>query len=124
MDVNQPRKVWYRKPMIVKQVTLLAQFFPEKMGKVTIAQGEGLMIGLNCFESGQEHAAHTHAGQDKLYVVVEGRAEVHVADASDTLEPGDIAYAASGVVHAIRNPGPGRLIVLAILAPPPQTKLS
>ena len=65
--------------MIVKRISSLAQFSPQKMGKVTIAEGQGLMLGLNCFEAGQEHAAHTHAGQDKLYVVVEGMAEVQVA---------------------------------------------
>ena len=105
--------------MIVTRISSLAQFSPQKMGKVTIIAGQGLMLGLNCFEAGQEHSAHTHAGQDKLYVVVEGTAEVQVASEHDVLGPGDVAYAASGVVHAIRNPGPGRLVVMAILAPPP-----
>lgn len=105
--------------MIVKQIARMAEYNVQKMGKVTVVQGQELMLGLNCFESGQEHAAHAHPGQDKLYIVVEGRAEVQVADARGVLEPGDIAYAASGVVHAIRNPGPARLVVMAVLAPPP-----
>ena len=60
--------------MIVRGVAKLAQFLPDKMGKATVAAGDTLFAGLNCFEPGQEHAAHTHAGQDKLYLILEGSA--------------------------------------------------
>lgn len=105
--------------MIVKNTASLARFAPAKMGKVTIAQGSGLLAGLNCFEPGQEHAPHTHAGQDKLYVVLEGSGEIQIGDRRESVTAGDSAFAASGVLHSIRNPGPNRLVVMAILAPPP-----
>ncbi len=89
------------------------------MGKTTVASGESLFAGLNSFEPGQEHAAHTHQGQDKLYLVLEGQADVRVGNEEELLSQGDAAFAPSGVVHSIRNPGPKRLVVLAILAPPP-----
>jgi mannose-1-phosphate guanylyltransferase len=89
------------------------------MGKTTIATGERLFVGLNSFEPGQEHASHAHAGQDKLYLILEGSAEVRVGEEQEILSAGDAAVAPSGVVHSIRNPGPNRLIVLAVLAPPP-----
>lgn len=77
--------------------------------------------GLNCFEPDQEHAAHTHAGQDKLYVILTGDAEVQIAEESALLSAGDAAFAPSGVVHSIRNvSGSERLIVMAVLAPPPR----
>jgi len=105
--------------MILRNVAGQAEFSSAKMGKTTIVQGETLFAGLNCFEAGQEHSAHTHAGQDKLYVVLSGEGEVRIGDERGLLSPGDAAFAPSGVVHAIRNAGPGRLVVLAILAPPP-----
>jgi quercetin dioxygenase-like cupin family protein len=105
--------------MIVKRVTELAQFLPGKMGKVDIVRGETLFAGLNCFEPGQTHAAHAHAGQDKLYVVLEGEAEIQVGDEKALVGPGAAAFAPSGVLHSVRNTGSGRLIVLAVLAPPP-----
>ena len=52
--------------MIQKNVASLAKFSAEKMGKVDLFRGETMFAGLNCFEPGQEHAPHTHAGQDKL----------------------------------------------------------
>ena len=106
--------------MIVRQVASLAEFTPDKMGKTTIAMAESLFVGLNAFEPGQEHVAHAHAGQDKLYLVLEGSAEVRIGEEETVLSAGDAAMARSGVVHAIRNPGPNRMIVLAVLAPPPK----
>lgn len=106
--------------MIVKRVAGLAQFSPVKMGKVDIVRGETLFAGLNCFEPGQEHAAHAHPGQDKLYVVLEGEAEIQVGDEKSSVTAGAVAFAPSGVLHSIRNTGPGRLIVMAVLAPPPK----
>ncbi|HEV2198436.1 MAG TPA: cupin domain-containing protein [Bryobacteraceae bacterium] len=105
--------------MFIKNLSGLARFSSEKMGKADLARGEKLFAGLNCFEPGQEHAAHTHAGQDKLYVILTGEAEVRVGDESAMLIQGDAAFAPSGVVHSIRNAGETRLVVMAVLAPPP-----
>jgi quercetin dioxygenase-like cupin family protein len=105
--------------MIVKHLADLAEFSEEKMAKTDIARGETLFAGLNCFEPGQEHAAHTHAGQDKLYVVLEGDAEIEVGGEKQLVAAGGGAFAPSGVVHSIRNSGEKRLVVLAVLAPPP-----
>ena len=107
--------------MFVKQVSNHARFSPEKMGKTTVAQGDYLFAGLNCFEPGQEHAPHAHQGQDKLYVILEGAGIVTIGEETDHLTAGDAAFAPSGVMHSVRNPGPGRLIVMAILAPPPRS---
>ena len=105
--------------MFVRNVAAGAKFSPGKMGKTTVVHGESLFAGLNCFEPGQEHAAHTHAGQDKLYYVLAGSGDVQIGDRTERLSAGDAAFAPSGVVHSIRNSGPERLIVMAILAPPP-----
>jgi len=105
--------------MILKSPKAKAQFSAEKMGKVSLAAGPHLYSGLNCFEPGQQHKAHTHADQDKLYVVLEGRGEVTLADEQSTVEPGDVILAPAGVMHSMSNPGPERLVVLVVFAPPP-----
>jgi quercetin dioxygenase-like cupin family protein len=105
--------------MFIQQIASLARFSPGKMGKSTLVQGGSLFAGLNCFEPGQEHAPHVHEGQDKLYYVIEGSGMFQVGEQSDLLSAGDAAFAPAGVLHSIRNTGPARLIVMAILAPPP-----
>ena len=108
----------YPRMFLVKAAST-AVFNPEKMGKTTLVQGTQMMAGLNCFEPGQEHALHTHAGQEKLYLVLEGTAIVQIGEEQQTLTAGDGAFAATSVPHSVRNPGPGRLVILAVLAPPP-----
>src|ERR1700679_4041056 len=105
--------------MFVKQVSSLAKFSVDKMGKSDVMVGEALFAGLNSFEPGQEHAPHAHQGQDKLYLILEGSGLVQVGDQTERLSAGDAAFAPSGIVHSIRNPGPERLVVMAILGPPP-----
>ena len=103
---------------VMTNIAQFAEFSTEKMAKKTIAHGETLFVGLNCFEIGQEHSAHAHAGQDKLYVVLEGLAEIQVGDEKKIVEEGGGAFAPSGVMHSVSNRGNGQLVVMAVLAPP------
>ena len=49
-----------------------ASYSTAKMGKSTLFASPRLLVGLNAFEPGQEHALHVHAGMDKVYLVVDG----------------------------------------------------
>ncbi len=105
--------------MIIDSPVTHAAFRPERMGKTDLAAGRHLFSGLNAFEPGQRHAAHVHPDQDKLYVVLEGVAGLTVGAETRRAERGAVALAAAGVEHAIENPGPGRLVVLVVMSPPP-----
>lgn len=105
--------------MIVKQAARLARFDPKKMGKCDLLDGKHLFSGLNAFEAGQRHEPHAHCERDKLYVVLEGRGELTVGDERQSVGPGDVALAPADVVHTLYNPGPERLVVLTVMAPPP-----
>ena len=105
--------------MIIRHAASTAVFNREKMGKATLAATEHLFAGLNAFEPGQEHRLHTHEGQDKFYLVLEGEGEVTVGSQRSRIQPGDFVLAHSGEAHSLNNPGPGRLIVLVVMVPPP-----
>ena len=89
------------------------------MGKATLFESERLMVGLNAFEPGQEHALHAHAGMDKVYHVLAGRGFFLLEKAELPMEAGTMLVAPAGVPHGIRNAGSERLLVLAVLAPAP-----
>lgn len=89
------------------------------MTKIDLCAGAHLFAGLNCFEAFQEHAAHVHAAQDKLYYVLEGAGEAVVGEERSAVAAGDLVLAPAGVSHSMRNPGPARLVVLVVFAPPP-----
>jgi len=96
-----------------------AVFRADKMGKRTLFESARMLVGLNCFEPGQEHALHAHAGMDKLYVVVAGSGEFLLAGRTVPMSAGQMLVAPEGVPHGIRNSGTERLVVLAVLAPGP-----
>ncbi len=97
----------------------LAVYSPQKMGKATIFESPRVLVGLNAFEPGQEHALHAHAGQDKVYLAVEGNGLFLLDGRELPMRTGDLLVAPDGVAHGVRNTGPERLLVLAILAPAP-----
>lgn len=105
--------------MIIPDARALAVFRPEKMGKADLFGGDQLFAGLNCFEPGQKHDLHAHAGQDKMYYVIEGEGLLTVGDETVWVGPGAAALARDGVPHAVENTGAGRLVVMAVMAPPP-----
>ena len=96
-----------------------AAFSAGKMGKSTIFRSDRILVGLNCFEPGQEHRLHTHAGQDKVYHVLSGAGRFVLDGEEIDMTAGMMLIAPEGVAHGIRNTSEERLIVLAILAPAP-----
>ncbi len=96
-----------------------AVFDAQKMGKSTLFRSERMLVGLNAFEPGQEHALHAHAGMDKVYQVLAGRGLFLLEDREIPMESGVLLVAPEGVAHGIRNTGTERLVVLAVLAPSP-----
>ena len=97
-----------------------ASYHQDKMGKATLFESPRLLVGLNAFEPGQEHALHAHAGMDKVYQVIEGEGVFLLEGRELPMRAGDLLVAPEGVPHGVRNIGAERLLVLAILAPGPR----
>ena len=96
-----------------------AVYSRDKMCKSTIFRSERVMVGLNAFEPGQEHALHAHEGMDKVYQVIEGQGLFLLEGDDVPMQAGVLLVAPEGVPHGIRNTGTERLLVLTILAPAP-----
>jgi quercetin dioxygenase-like cupin family protein len=96
-----------------------AVFNAKKMGKSTLFESSRMLVGLNSFEPGQEHALHAHEGMDKVYQVLTGSGRFLLEGRELEMDPGVMLIAPSGVPHGIRNDGAEPLVVLAILAPGP-----
>jgi quercetin dioxygenase-like cupin family protein len=100
----------------------IAPYAPSKMGKATIFESPRVLVGLNAFEPGQEHASHAHAGSDKVYLVLEGEGLFTLGGVEHRLRAGQILAAPSGVAHGVKNDSGARLLVLAVIAPAPPAK--
>src|SRR5260370_40419890 len=73
-----------------------ARFSDTKMTKVDCFRSDRLLVGLNCFEPGQEQKPHTHAGADKFYLVVSGKARFVGGGRTIEARPGGLVLAPEG----------------------------
>jgi (S)-ureidoglycine aminohydrolase len=63
-------------------------------------------IHASTLESGKApHPPHTHADQEELMIVKEGKVKITIAGQSKILGPGSIAFAMPGDEHRIENAG-------------------
>jgi len=105
----------------MKKITIRdhVRFQPDKLAKIALGATPRALLDLYCVSPGQAQKAHTHDEQDKVYLVVEGRARIAVGGAEDTLGPGEAVIAPAGVEHGLVNDGPAELLVLVVVTPPP-----
>jgi quercetin dioxygenase-like cupin family protein len=95
------------------------QFSPEKMKKNGVFETEHFFCDTYCFEAGQSQSPHTHAHEDKVYYVLEGRGVFTVGDEERELGAGEIALAPAGQNHGVANRSQQRLVTLVFVTPKP-----
>ena len=96
-----------------------AKFQADRMAKIALAATPRVLLDLYALEPGQAQKVHAHDGQDKIYVVLEGRGRFSVGGSEEALESGEAIVAASGVPHGVVNDSEARLLVLVLVSPPP-----
>jgi mannose-6-phosphate isomerase-like protein (cupin superfamily) len=93
---------------------------PEKMARVALATTTRAQLDLYCLAPGQEQKAHTHADQDKIYFVLEGRGRIVLDNCEETIEAGEAVVAPAGAAHGLANAGATPLLALVVVTPPPR----
>ncbi len=105
-----------------KRITELARFSSEKMQKVPLFESARMFCDIYCLEAGQQQRVHSHAGNDKIYFVVEGEGAFTIGGETRLLESGEITCAYSGEPHGVENTSDARLTCLVFMAPHPRPK--
>src|SRR5205823_14773181 len=103
---------------LIQHVAARAAFASAKMTKLDCFRSDRLLVGLNCFEPGQDQQVHAHDGADKFYFVVAGKARFVVGDRSVEAGAGDLILAPAGVPHGVER-ALERTVVLEAIAPAP-----
>lgn len=94
-------------------------FAADKMKKINLFDTERMFCDLYCFEPGQAQKPHAHAGEDKVYCVLEGEGSIRVGGEEEAVRSGSIVLAPAGIDHGVVNRSEGRLVVLVFMAPKP-----
>jgi quercetin dioxygenase-like cupin family protein len=103
---------------LIQHLPSRAAFAPDKMTKLDCFRSARLLVGLNCFEPGQEQKVHAHAGADKFYLVVSGKARFVLGDRTIEARAGDLVLAPEGVPHGVER-AVERTVLLVVIAPAP-----
>lgn len=90
--------------------------------KATLFESERVLLGVNCLEPGQVQPVHTHAGQDKAYLVQEGRGMFTVGEDTFEAGAGAVVWAQAGTPHGVENRGTERLVLVVAIAPSPGSR--
>ena len=101
------------------QIAAASTFSAAGATKADLCRGAHLFVGLNCFEPGQAQRIHTHAGADKFYVVLSGRARMTVGGETREAGPGTVVWAPADVPHGVAE-ALERTVMLVGIAPPPR----
>lgn len=100
-----------------KSYKAFVNFQTERYGKSTLFENDGILVGLNCLQPGQQMEKHAHEIQCRFYVVLEGTGQVWVDDEQEETGQGMVIWVPSGHTHRIVNTGIDRLVMLVGIAP-------
>jgi len=105
----------------METIKLLDQrrFSDEKMQKVPLFESEKMFCDQYCILPGQSQKVHSHAGEDKIYVVLKGTALFDIGGEQEHHGQGSAAIARAGVPHGVSNDTEEQLILLVMMAPKP-----
>jgi quercetin dioxygenase-like cupin family protein len=103
---------------LLQHLPTRAAFAPARMTKLDCFRSDRLLVGLNCFEPGQEQKVHAHDGADKFYFVVSGKASFVLGDRTLAARAGDLILAPAGVPHGVARTLE-RTVLLVAIAPAP-----
>lgn len=95
------------------------RFSPEKMQKVNLFETGHFFCDVYGLEPGQEQKVHSHAENDKVYLVLEGIGTFTIGEEVHVLGPDQIVCAPAGLPHGVANAGKNRLSVLVFMTPNP-----
>jgi quercetin dioxygenase-like cupin family protein len=105
--------------MQIVTVATRAQCADDRMQKVGLFETDRLFFDLYCLAPGQAQKVHRHAGSDKIYYVLSGRATVRVGEEQQVLTAGQAVLAPSGSDHGVSNATGEPLTLLVFMAPKP-----
>lgn len=95
------------------------RFSVDKMQKVPVFESDKMFCDQYCLLPGQSQKVHDHALEDKVYVVLEGRALFDIGGEQEHYDEGIAVIARAGVPHGVKNDSDSNVVLLVMMAPRP-----
>jgi quercetin dioxygenase-like cupin family protein len=90
----------------------LKAFAPDKRVRKMLFKTDQLWSEIACYEPGQSTVMHSHPREEEAIYVLEGTANMSIAGEEVVVPAGAIVKFPNNVPHDVRNPGPGRCVIM------------
>jgi quercetin dioxygenase-like cupin family protein len=90
----------------------LKAFAPDKRVRRMLFKTDQLWSEIACYEPGQSTVMHLHPREEEAIFVLEGTARMSIGGEELTVPAGAVVKFPNGVAHDVRNPGPGRCVIV------------
>ena len=105
--------------MEVRRLQDLIRFSDDKMQKLPVFESPRYFCDLYCLKPGQDQRVHSHADSDKIYFVLQGSGQFHIAGEERELTKGETVIARPGQDHGVKNSSADELVLLVFMTPRP-----
>jgi quercetin dioxygenase-like cupin family protein len=96
----------------------LKAFAPDKRVRKMLFKTDQLWSEIACYEPGQSTAMHQHPREEEAIFVLEGVAHMSIDGEEVSVPAGAIVQFPNAVLHDVRNPGPGRCVIMFLKVNP------
>jgi len=103
---------------------VLKDFAPDKRVRKMLFKTDQLWSEIACYEPGQSTVMHQHPREEEAIFVLEGTAHMSIGGEEVVVPAGAIVQFPNAVLHDVRNPGPGRCVIMFVKVNPKVLKAS
>jgi quercetin dioxygenase-like cupin family protein len=96
----------------------LKAFGPDKRVRKLLFKTDQLWSEIACYEPGQSTVMHSHPREEEAIFVLEGTAHMSIGGEEVIVPAGAIVKFPNAVPHDVRNPGPGRCVIMFLKVNP------
>ena len=96
----------------------LKDFAPDKRVRKMLFKTDQLWSEIACYEPGQSTVMHQHPREEEAIFVLEGTAHMSIGGEEVVVPAGAIVQFPNAVLHDVRNPGPGRCVIMFVKVNP------
>ena len=101
----------------VRTLKDLVEFHPGGKVRKRIFIADKIEMELVCYEPGTNTVEHHHAGQDEIFIIMDGTGTITVGNEAVRVGPGSLVYAPADIKHGIEPDRDGRMVMVFVKAP-------
>ncbi len=101
----------------VRNLKDLVEFQPGGKVRKRVFIADKIEMELVCYEPGTSTVEHHHAGQDEIFIIMDGTGTITVGGEAVRVGPGSLVYAPADIKHGIEPDRDGRMVMVFVKAP-------